>query len=103
MFWVGNIFVYILLRIQPIGIPLDRDEDVFGLLGRTILEGKLPYKAELKIEHFIKKYTRENYQIENVLFFSEKKQSWLSYQNETFLQREKHSNESIVFYRRVDQ
>tara|TARA_R110000782_G_scaffold235939_16_gene322054 strand:+ start:4013 stop:5620 length:1608 start_codon:yes stop_codon:yes gene_type:complete len=70
----------------------------------VLLPASLLYdgKAELKIEHFIKEYTRENYQIENVLFFSEKKQSWLSYQNESFLQGEKHSNESIVFYRRVD-
>jgi hypothetical protein len=41
---VGIIFVYILLRIQPLGIPLDRDEGVFGLIGRTILEGGLPYQ-----------------------------------------------------------
>lgn len=44
MIWVGIIFVYIFLRIQPIGIPLDRDEGVFGLVGRTILEGGLPYQ-----------------------------------------------------------
>ena len=41
---MGIISVYILLRIQPIGIPLDRDEGVFGLVGRTILEGGLPYQ-----------------------------------------------------------
>jgi Dolichyl-phosphate-mannose-protein mannosyltransferase len=42
--WAGIIFVYIFLRIQPIGIPLDRDEGVFGLIGRAILEGGLPYQ-----------------------------------------------------------
>lgn len=41
--WLGILFVYILLRIKPIGIPLDRDEGVFGLIGKTILNGGLPY------------------------------------------------------------
>jgi 4-amino-4-deoxy-L-arabinose transferase-like glycosyltransferase len=60
-------------------------------------------RAELKIEHFIKEYVVENYHLENVLFFSEEKQSWLSYKHEHFQQGGKHSDESIVFYRRRDE
>ena len=44
---MGIIFVYILLRINPIGIPLDRDEGVFGLIGRSILEGGVPYQEAI--------------------------------------------------------
>ena len=43
LLWAGIVLFYFVLRIHPIGIPLDRDEGVFGLVGRTILEGGLPY------------------------------------------------------------
>jgi hypothetical protein len=36
--------VYVLLRINAIGIPLDRDEGVFAYAGQRILEGELPFR-----------------------------------------------------------
>lgn len=35
--------IYTLLRVNSLGIPLDRDEGVFGYAGQRILEGGLPY------------------------------------------------------------
>ena len=46
-FWLGwtMVFViYIVLRINLIDIPLDRDEGIFGYSGQVILNGGLPYK-----------------------------------------------------------
>ncbi|MBI3940350.1 MAG: glycosyltransferase family 39 protein [Acidobacteria bacterium] len=36
--------IYLLLRVNLVGIPLDRDEGAFGYLGRVILDGGLPYR-----------------------------------------------------------
>jgi hypothetical protein len=44
LFWSAIVVVYILLRLNPAGIPLDRDEGIFGLVGRTILDGGWPYQ-----------------------------------------------------------
>ena len=35
--------VFLLLRVNPSRIPLDRDEGAFGLIGQAILDGKTPY------------------------------------------------------------
>tara|TARA_Y100000294_G_scaffold177175_1_gene201730 strand:- start:519 stop:2153 length:1635 start_codon:yes stop_codon:yes gene_type:complete len=43
LLWLGIVIVYFSLRIQPLEIPLDRDEGIFGLIGQTILNGGLPY------------------------------------------------------------
>jgi hypothetical protein len=43
--WIAAIvLVYVLLRIHSVGIPLDRDEGMFGYAGQRILEGGLPYR-----------------------------------------------------------
>ena len=46
-FWVCWLFIallYILVRINIISIPLDRDEGLFGYIGQLILNHGLPYK-----------------------------------------------------------
>ena len=35
--WLVVLFVYIILRIEIIDIPLDRDEGIFGYAGQVIL------------------------------------------------------------------
>jgi len=41
--WMAITVVYFAIRINLLDIPLDRDEGTFGLIGRTILEGGVPY------------------------------------------------------------
>jgi hypothetical protein len=36
--------VYVAMRLPGIGVPLDRDEGVFGYMGQLINAGKLPYR-----------------------------------------------------------
>lgn len=36
--------LYVALRLPGIGVPLDRDEGVFGYMGQLILDGGLPYR-----------------------------------------------------------
>lgn len=46
-FWLGWTIVlvlYIVIRINVVEIPLDRDEGIFGYSGQVILDGGLPYK-----------------------------------------------------------
>jgi 4-amino-4-deoxy-L-arabinose transferase-like glycosyltransferase len=40
-------FVYVLLRVNVVDVPLDRDEGVFGYAGQVILDGGLPYRDVL--------------------------------------------------------
>ncbi|MBI2820860.1 MAG: glycosyltransferase family 39 protein [Acidobacteria bacterium] len=40
----GIALLYVVLRVHAVGIPLDRDEGTFGYIGRTILDGGLPYR-----------------------------------------------------------
>jgi 4-amino-4-deoxy-L-arabinose transferase-like glycosyltransferase len=42
--WLALAAVYVLLRINIVSIPLDRDEGLFGYIGQTILDGGLPYR-----------------------------------------------------------
>jgi hypothetical protein len=44
LFWIVIITIYVLLRLNPVGIPLDRDEGIFGLIGSAILGGEWPYR-----------------------------------------------------------
>lgn len=69
---------------------------------RVFLPASLLYdgKADLKISRFLDEYVVKNYELENILFFSEEKQAWLSYMNEYFQQGGKHSDVSITFHRR---
>jgi hypothetical protein len=41
--WMAITIVYFAIRINLLDIPLDRDEGTFGLIGRAILEGGVPY------------------------------------------------------------
>ena len=36
LLWLGLTFIYIVLRINTLAIPLDRDEGAFGLIGLRI-------------------------------------------------------------------
>ncbi|MBT3378078.1 MAG: hypothetical protein HN742_39830 [Lentisphaerae bacterium] len=49
LLWLLIGLVYVLLRIGPLDIPLDRDEGLFGYIGQTVLRGGLPYRDA--IEH----------------------------------------------------
>lgn len=42
--WIAITIVYILIRINLVDIPLDRDEGVFGYIGQVILDNGLPYR-----------------------------------------------------------
>ena len=42
--WAVIIILYIVIRINIINIPLDRDEGIFGYTGQTILNNGLPYR-----------------------------------------------------------
>ncbi|MFH1361309.1 MAG: glycosyltransferase family 39 protein, partial [bacterium] len=44
------VVVYILLRINIVGIPLDRDEGLFAYAGQVILRGGLPYLDVLEMK-----------------------------------------------------
>jgi hypothetical protein len=41
------VLLYIVLRLNLIGVPLDRDEGAFGYIGQVILDHGLPYKDAL--------------------------------------------------------
>ncbi|MDA3898305.1 MAG: glycosyltransferase family 39 protein [Desulfobacteraceae bacterium] len=43
VFLSAIIFIYILLRVNLINIPLDRDEGVFGYIGQVINDNGIPY------------------------------------------------------------
>ena len=46
-FWLGwtiVLVIYIVIRINMVEIPLDRDEGIFGYSGQVILDGGLPYE-----------------------------------------------------------
>jgi len=43
LLWTCIVLVYVLLRVNTIGIPLDRDEGMFGYAGQVILNGGIPY------------------------------------------------------------
>ncbi|MFH1361666.1 MAG: hypothetical protein ABIH69_03330, partial [bacterium] len=52
-FWLAVsliVVVYILLRINIVGIPLDRDEGLFAYAGQVILRGGLPYLDVLEMK-----------------------------------------------------
>jgi hypothetical protein len=42
--WIAICLVYILLRLNTVSIPLDRDEGIFGYAGQVILNNGLPYR-----------------------------------------------------------
>ena len=42
--WAAITATYVALRLNVVDVPLDRDEGTFGLIGRTILEGGVPYR-----------------------------------------------------------
>ena len=42
--WAAIIILYIVIRINIVNIPLDRDEGIFGYIGQTILNNGLPYR-----------------------------------------------------------
>lgn len=42
--WVAIILAYVAIRANIVGIPLNRDEGVFGYIGQVILHHGLPYK-----------------------------------------------------------
>jgi hypothetical protein len=42
--WLAITVLYVLLRINAVNIPLDRDEGIFGYSGQVILDGGLPYR-----------------------------------------------------------
>jgi hypothetical protein len=42
--WAAVAAVYVLLRVNLVAIPLDRDEGLFGYIGQVILDGGLPYR-----------------------------------------------------------
>jgi 4-amino-4-deoxy-L-arabinose transferase-like glycosyltransferase len=42
--WAAVILFYIVVRVQLLDVPLDRDEGVFGSIGQGILRGELPYR-----------------------------------------------------------
>jgi hypothetical protein len=42
--WGTLTAVYVLLRTNIVGIPLERDEGLFGYIGQIILDGGLPYR-----------------------------------------------------------
>jgi hypothetical protein len=42
--WIAVGSVYVLLRINLVDIPLDRDEGLFGYIGQVIRDGGLPYR-----------------------------------------------------------
>ncbi|MCK6473102.1 MAG: glycosyltransferase family 39 protein [Planctomycetes bacterium] len=42
--WLAIAALYAWIRIPLLDVPLDRDEGAFGLIGRSILEGQLPYR-----------------------------------------------------------
>lgn len=44
LLWAGIVFVYVILRINMVNIPLERDEGMFGYMGQLILDGGLPYR-----------------------------------------------------------
>jgi len=44
LFWLTITFIYIIIRINIIDIPLDRDEGIFGYAGQQILNGGIPYR-----------------------------------------------------------
>lgn len=43
LIWLAITLVYIVIRINIVHIPLDRDEGLFGYMGQLILDGGLPY------------------------------------------------------------
>jgi len=43
LLWGGILVVYGLLRVNPLGISLTRDEGVYAHMGQIILSGELPY------------------------------------------------------------
>jgi hypothetical protein len=43
LLWIGICLVYILIRLNTVSIPLDRDEGIFGYAGQVILNHGLPY------------------------------------------------------------
>ena len=43
LLWLAIAAVYIVIRINIVNIPLDRDEGMFGYMGQLILDGGLPY------------------------------------------------------------
>jgi len=42
--WLAICLVYILIRLNTVSIPLDRDEGIFGYAGQVILNNGLPYR-----------------------------------------------------------
>jgi hypothetical protein len=42
--WIAICLVYILIRLNTVSIPLDRDEGIFGYAGQVILNNGLPYR-----------------------------------------------------------
>jgi 4-amino-4-deoxy-L-arabinose transferase-like glycosyltransferase len=42
--WILVFLFYIVIRVQLIGVPLDRDEGAFGYAGQAILRGEMPYR-----------------------------------------------------------
>lgn len=42
--WIAICLVYVLIRLNTVSIPLDRDEGVFGYVGQVILNNGLPYR-----------------------------------------------------------
>lgn len=44
LLWLAITIVYILIRINLVNIPLDRDEGAFGYIGQVILDNGLPYR-----------------------------------------------------------
>lgn len=42
--FIAIVAAYVALRLPGIGVPLDRDEGVFGYMGQLILDGGLPYR-----------------------------------------------------------
>ena len=44
LLWIGICLVYILIRLNTVSIPLDRDEGIFGYAGQVILNHGLPYR-----------------------------------------------------------
>jgi hypothetical protein len=42
--WIAICLVYILIRLNTVSIPLDRDEGIFGYAGQVILNKGLPYR-----------------------------------------------------------
>lgn len=42
--WLAIAALYAWIRIPLLDVPLDRDEGAFGLIGRAILDGQVPYR-----------------------------------------------------------